>query len=71
MTKRYRLPKDGHVEPDQDGGPGFIDGEDVEGHGLPTTAPPSLLPNRGPGHGGEAVPDGTTDEDDVEGHRIS
>jgi hypothetical protein len=74
MTKRFRLPKDGLVEPEQRGGVDFIDGEDVEGHGLPTTAPPSLFPDRGPGHGGEAAPGdplATTDEDDVEGHRIS
>jgi hypothetical protein len=70
MTKRYRLPKDGLLEPEQDSA-AFIDGQDVEGHGLPTTAPPSLLPNRGPGHGGEAVESDSTDEDDVEGHRIS
>lgn len=67
--KRMKLPKEGLVEPEEKRGPGFIDSEDVEGHGLPTTAPPSLLPNRGPGHGGEATPH--ADEDDVEGHRIS
>jgi hypothetical protein len=59
--KKYKLPKDSLVEPEQDTRPGdgFIDGQDVEGHGLPTTAPPSLDPQR---RGGEAVP--SPDEDD-------
>lgn len=67
--KRMKLPKEHLVEPEQRRGPGFIDGEDVEGHGLPTTAPPSLLPTRSPGHGGELTPRRDADEDDVEGHR--
>jgi hypothetical protein len=59
--KKYKLPKDSLVEPEQgtEPGEGFIDGGDVEGHGLPTTAPPSLDPQR---RGGEAVP--SPDEDD-------
>jgi hypothetical protein len=53
--KKYKLPKDSLVEPEQGSrsGDGYIDGQDVEGHGLPTTAPPSLDPQR---RGGEAVP---------------
>jgi hypothetical protein len=66
--KRYRLPKPGRlVEPEDRGDTPFVDTTDVEGHGLPTTAPPGLLPDRSPGHGGEAVPD---DDDDVEGHLV-
>jgi hypothetical protein len=59
--KKYKLPKDSLVEPEQDTQPGegFIDGQDVEGHGLPTPAPPSLDPQR---RGGEAVT--SSDEDD-------
>jgi len=48
------------------GGAGPTDTEDVEGHGLPLTAPPSGIVPHGPGHGGEAIPN--DDEDDVEGH---
>jgi hypothetical protein len=59
---RIKLPKESLVEPEelrQDG--------DVEGHGLPLTAPPSIGPQRSPSHGGEiAMP--ATDDDDVEGH---
>jgi hypothetical protein len=64
--KKYKLPKDSLVEPEQKrmDAP-FIDEGDVEGHGLPTTAPPSLG-SQFPGHGGEATP---ADDDDVEGHR--
>lgn len=59
--KKYKLPKDSLVEPEQGKEPGdrFIDGQDVEGHGLPTTAPPSLDPQR---RGGEAA--SSSDEDD-------
>jgi hypothetical protein len=63
--KKYKLPKDSLVEPEQDTQPGdrFIDGQDVEGHGLPTTAPPSLDPQR---RGGEVVssPDESDDSTD-------
>lgn len=65
MTKQFKRPKEGLVQPEEDAR--FIDGQDVEGHGLPITAPPSLSPSRAPGHGGEAVP--SDDPDDVEGHR--
>jgi hypothetical protein len=60
--KKYKLPKDTLVEPEQGSQPGdaFIDGQDVEGHGLPTTAPPSLDPQR---RGGEAVPPSDKDDD--------
>jgi hypothetical protein len=62
--KKYKLPKDSLVEPEQGTPPGdeFIDGQDVEGHGLPITAPPSFDPGRGTQHGGEAVP--SSDESD-------
>jgi hypothetical protein len=55
--RKYKLPKDSLVEPEegQQPGDGFIDGQDVEGHGLPTTAPPSIDPQRDTSHGGEAV----------------
>ena len=58
--KKYKLPKDSLVEPEQRSVEGFIDEGDVEGHGLPTTAPPSLG-SHGPGHGGELT---RTDDDD-------
>jgi hypothetical protein len=71
-----RLPKDGLVEPEERAR--LIDSEDVEGHRLPTTPPPSAI-RRGPGHGGESLrrltDDGESlrrvadDGDDVEGHR--
>ena len=53
--KKIKLPKDSLVEPEQgrDPRPWFIDEGDVEGHGLPVTAPPSLG-QQGPGHGGES-----------------
>ena len=62
--KKYKLPKDSLVEPEERIQEPFID-NDVEGHGLPTTAPPGI--GQFPGHGGEAKP--KDDEDDVEGHR--
>jgi hypothetical protein len=61
--KKYKLPKDSLVEPEQRSPEdGFIDEGDVEGHGLPTTAPPSLG-SHGPGHGGELTP--TDDDEDT------
>lgn len=58
--KKYKLPKDSLLEPEQRSPEdAFIDEGDVEGHGLPTTAPPSLG-SHGPGHGGELTP---TDDD--------
>lgn len=62
--KKIRLPKDSLVEPEQgrQDHDGFIDEGDVEGHGLPVTAPPSLG-QKLPGHGGELAPtDGDTDD---------
>ena len=52
--KKIRLPKDSLVEPEElrQAPDGFIDEGDVEGHGLPVTAPPSLG-QKLPGHGGE------------------
>jgi hypothetical protein len=69
MNKNIRLPKEGLVEPE--GGARRITGEaeDVEGHGLPITAPPSFGARRSPGHGGENIPSPMDDEDDVEGHK--
>lgn len=64
-----KLPKDRLIEPEEGRhGPGehLIDG-DVEGHSLPTTAPPAFGAQRSPGHGGELTP---TDDDDVEGPSI-
>jgi hypothetical protein len=57
--KKFRLPKENAVEPE---GVHLIDDNDVEGHGLPTTAPPSAMPNRSPGHGGENIPTPVDDE---------
>jgi hypothetical protein len=54
--KKFRLPKEHQVEPEGVGTPRLIDDNDVEGHGLPTTAPPSAMPHRSPGHGGENIP---------------
>jgi hypothetical protein len=67
MSKhKFDLPK-GTPEPE---GSGLIEENDVEGHGLPTTAPPSFG-RRTPGHGGENIPmPNDDDNDDVEGHRI-
>ena len=46
--------------------------EDVEGHGLPLTPPPSFSGSRRPGHGGENIPSPVDeDDDDVEGHRVA
>lgn len=67
--KHIKLPKEGLVDPDELRRTGLIDEGDVEGHGLPTTAPPSFGSSRLPGHGGENIPTPVDDEDDVEGHR--
>jgi hypothetical protein len=60
--KKYKLPKDSLVRPEESTDEGFIDEGDVEGHGLPTTAPPSFG-QQGPGHGGEISP---TDDEETE-----
>ena len=65
--KHMKLPKEGLVEPEERQIMRGIT-DDVEGHGLPVTAPPSLGPQRGPGHGGESARL-DPDEDDVEGHK--
>jgi hypothetical protein len=63
--KRIKLPKDSLVEPEESRGPeGFIDEGDVEGHGMPVTAPPSLGQQL-PSHGGELTPT-DADEDQAE-----
>ena len=68
--KKFKLPKESLVEPEQR--EGFVDGGDVEGHSLPTTAPPSNLPTTEPPsfdpgvrtrHGGEFAPTDTEDGD--------
>jgi hypothetical protein len=69
MNKRVRLPKEAFVGDEQPQADDLIDSGDVEGHGLPTTAPPSLM-RRGGGHGGEAVPKTDDEGDDVEGHVV-
>jgi hypothetical protein len=61
--KKFKLPKESLVEPEQRSPEDrFIDEADVEGHGLPITAPPSLG-SHGPGHGGELTPTDEGDED--------
>ena len=61
--KKMRLPKEGLVQPEERtrSGENITGTDDVEGHGLPVTPPP-FMPQRSPGHGGEAVP--TDDEID-------
>lgn len=66
MAKRIKLPKEGLVGSELR--PRLIDETDVEGHGLPTTAPPDSLMRRGPNNGGEAVRR-IDEDDDVEGHK--
>ena len=62
--KKYTLPKDSLVEPEQRSPEdGFIDEGDVEGHGLPTTAPPTFDVQRRTSHGGEIVSTDTEDDD--------
>jgi len=75
MQKNVKLPKESiHVSPPDDGEgvvirEPLIDSNDVEGHGLPLTPPPSFGSQRTPGHGGENIPSPVDDEDDVEGHK--
>jgi hypothetical protein len=65
--KRIRLPREGVVEPDDQAGPSeLIDTNDVEGHGLPVTAPPAFGPGT-PGHGGENIPSPVDDDEDDRG----
>ena len=72
MDKKFQLPKDGVAEPEGLRSPVVDDGaNDVEGHGLPLTPPPSFSGSRRPGHGGENIPSPVDDDDDVEGHRRS
>ncbi|MDH4141766.1 MAG: hypothetical protein OEV61_04070 [Chloroflexota bacterium] len=63
MDKRLlRLPKEGLIEPEDR--QGLVDGDDVEGHGLPLTAPPAFGGSRGTGHGGENIPSPVDDDAD-------
>lgn len=66
MAKRLKLPKEGLVG--SEARSRLIDETDVEGHGLPTTAPPDSLIRRGPNNGGELRPR-SDEDDDVEGHK--
>ncbi|MEA2578671.1 MAG: hypothetical protein QOD78_2259 [Chloroflexota bacterium] len=69
MARRsMKLPKDQLMEPEDRTGTIGSSEDDVEGHGLPLTAPPSLGQRSPGGHGGEVRPS-TDDGDDVEGHR--
>jgi len=74
MQKNVKLPKESiHMtQPDEGesvvGREPLIDGNDVEGHGLPLTPPPSFGSQRTPGHGGENIPT-PVEDDDVEGHK--
>ncbi len=68
VRRAMRLPKDQIVEPEDRTHPTGTADDDVEGHGFPVTAPPSLASRRGSGHGGEATPT-VDDEDAVEGYR--
>jgi hypothetical protein len=68
-TKKMRLPKDSARGPEPDGirndgrdDARFVDGKDVEGHGLPLTPPPSFG-SKGPGHGGENIPSPADDDE--------
>lgn len=67
-NKRIRLPREGLVWPeDRLRAQDFIDGTtDVEGHGLPITAPPSFG-RLTRGHGGEAIPTPEDREDGAKG----
>ena len=69
VRRAMKLPKDQILEPEDRNGPTGTS-DDVEGHGMPLTAPPSLASRRGTGHGGEAIPT-VDDEDDVEGQPIN
>ena len=57
MQKNVKLPKES-IRNGPDGGESIvkmeplIDSNDVEGHGLPLTPPPSFGSQRTPGHGG-------------------
>ncbi len=70
VRRAMKLPKDHIVEPEDRTGTSGPPGDDVEGHGMPLTAPPGLVSRQGSGHGGETVPT-PDDEDDVEGHGIN
>jgi hypothetical protein len=58
--KHMKLPKDGLVEPEER--QGLIDDGDVEGHGLPTTAPPTAFGDDRRPRGGDIT--APTDGDD-------
>lgn len=67
--QRYQLPKEGLTDPEGRARSGnLVEGDDVEGHGIPLTPPPSYIGGSRPGHGGENIPTPVDDEDDVEGH---
>ena len=71
MARRtMRLPKDQLVDPEDRTTTTRSSDDDVQGHGMPLTPPPSLTLRGGPGHGGEILPS-ADDEDDVEGHVVN
>jgi hypothetical protein len=63
-----RRPTDQTVASEEPASTGGVEGEDVQGHGMPLTAPPSVMQHRSPGHGGEVTPS-NPDEEDPEEHR--
>ena len=70
VRRTVKLPKDQILEPEDRTGPTGTN-DDVEGHGMPLTAPPGLASRSGTGHGGEVIGTVNDDEDDVEGHPIN
>ena len=68
MTRRtMRLPKDQILEPEDRTNADGTGNDDVEGHGMPLTPPPSVTMRGTPGHGGEAIP---TQDDEIEGPSV-
>src|SRR3990170_4176308 len=55
VRRAMKLPKDQILEPEDRTSTSGTTGDDVEGHGMPLTAPPGLVSRRS-GHGGEALP---------------
>ena len=68
VRRAMKLPKDQILEPEDRTTTSGTTSDDVEGHGMPLTAPPGLVSRRS-GNGGEALP-AADDEDDVEGHLV-
>ena len=74
-AKRIKLPREANVGPEEAAARKLIDNGDVEGHGLPTTAPPvadaarvaATVARSPPGTSSTDENDGD-EGDDVEGH---